>query len=57
MKTLSLFFLLSFLLYSCTTRTEVLPDGTTVKTEAVDKDLVTTGVVLVKILIDKDSGK
>jgi len=57
MKTLSLLFLLSFLLSSCTTRTEVLPDGTTVKTESVDKDLVTTGVVLVKILVDQNSGK
>lgn len=57
MKLLNLLFLLSFLLLSCTTRTEVLPDGTTVKTEAVDKDLINTGVVLVKIIVDKDSGK
>lgn len=55
MKTLLL--LSALALTSCVTRTEVLPDGTTVKTESVDKDLVTTGVVLVKILVDQNSGK
>jgi len=49
--------MVSLALSSCVTQTETRPDGTVVKTESVDKDAVSSGVALAKIIIDSKSGK
>jgi len=55
MKTLAI--LAACLLSSCVTTTETRPDGTIVKTEAIDQGTVTAAQALAILLADRNSGK